>query len=79
MDEYLKFRDFHPVNRSELLIANNYICGQLNSYRTHYTYYYDMYSYATKCFIVLEWKKKIIIIKLQDSVKRFATINLSIF
>lgn len=58
MDEYLKFRDFHPVNRSELLIANNYICGQLNSYRTHYTYYYDMYSYATKCFIVLEWKKK---------------------
>ena len=58
MDEYLKFRDFYLVSRSELLLANNYICVQLNSSHTHYKYYYDAYSYAKKCFIVLEWKDK---------------------
>lgn len=58
MDEYFKFRNFELVTRSELLLANNYICAQLNGNGPNYKYYYDMYSYATKCFTVLEWKDK---------------------
>ena len=58
MDEYLKFRNFEVVTRQELELANNYICAQLQGTGPNYKYYYDMYSYATKCFSVLEWKDK---------------------
>ena len=58
MDEYLKFRNFEVVTRQELELANNYICAQLQGTGPNYKYYYDMYSYAAKCFSVLEWKDK---------------------
>lgn len=53
--EYKKFRNFYPVVESELSLAKNYICLQLNDHDASYPYYYDMYSYAIKCSIVLNW------------------------
>ena len=58
IDEYLKFRNFEVVTGQELELANNYICAQLQGTGPNYKYYCDMYSYATKCFSVLEWKDK---------------------
>ena len=56
-DEYHKFRDFKFVDKDDLKLVNNYICAQLNSPGSYYQYYYNMYSYATKCFIVLQQNK----------------------
>ena len=45
--------DFETLN-----LAKDYIALQLNHPGFQYRYYYDMYSYATKCFIVLQTYKK---------------------
>ena len=54
LEEYLKFREFKTIDKNDLKLAVNYICAQLNSHGSYYRYYYDMYSYATKCSIVLQ-------------------------
>ena len=56
--QFIRFKDFYGVTKSELLLANNYICRQLNTGGLKYPYYYDMYCFAKKCFIVLEWAEK---------------------
>ena len=68
MDEYLKFRDFYLVSRSELLLANNYICAQLNSSHTHYKYYSTCTLTRQNVLLFLNGKIKMAIIKLQDLV-----------
>ena len=56
--EFEKFKNFYVMYKEELELANNYICLQLNNPGIGYKYYYDMYSYITKCFIVLNYNKK---------------------
>ena len=56
--EFEKFKNFHVMDREKLELANNYICLQLNNPGFGYKYYYDMYSYITKCFILLQYRKK---------------------
>ena len=54
LEQYLNFREFKTVHKDDLKLAVNYICAQMNCPGSYYRYYYDMYSYATKCFIVLQ-------------------------
>ena len=51
---FVKFQNFEPMNYSGMELAKDYIAGNLNSLGVNYRYYYDMYSYAVKCFIVLQ-------------------------
>ena len=57
-EEFQKFKNFYVMDKEELKLANNYNCLQLNNPGMGYKYYYDMYSYITKCFIVLNYKTK---------------------
>lgn len=54
-EEFQEFKNFKTVDKEDLKLVTNYICLQLNSGSSfQYKYYYDMYSYATKCQIVLQ-------------------------
>ena len=57
-DEFKKFEKFHIMDEESLKLANNYVCLQLNNPNFAYKYYYDMYSYIAKCFIVLKYNTK---------------------
>ena len=56
--EFQNYANFVTMTEDELKLAVNYICGHLNSYSTPYPYWYDMYSYCSKSFIVLRWRRK---------------------
>ena len=54
-----KYSKFEPVNKNELDVVINYICGHLNAnYTMNYPYWYDMYSYTTKTRIVLRHRRE---------------------
>ena len=53
-DAFIKFQNFKRMDVNSLTLAKDYIAGNLNSPGVNYPYYYDMYSYAAKCFIVLQ-------------------------
>ena len=53
-----KYRDFQYINETELDVAINYICCNLNYPTLNYGYWYDMYSYTTKSKIVLRYRKR---------------------
>ena len=55
--EFIAFSKFNYLNEEELKLADNYICLQLNNPGFNYKYYYDMHSYAAKCFMVLQKNK----------------------
>ena len=57
MDTYnafIKFQNFGVMDFESLQLAKDYIAGNLNSPGINYRYYYDMYCYTSKCFIVLQ-------------------------
>ena len=56
-DEFQAYKSFQPMTYDELKLATNYICGRLNSFGCHYQYWYDMYCYTSKSFIVLRWRR----------------------
>ena len=56
--EFQNYANFVTMTEDELKLAVNYICGHLNSYSTPYPYWYDMYCYCSKSFIVLRWRRK---------------------
>ena len=53
-DAFMKFQNFKKMDVNTLTLAKDYIAGNLNSPGVNYRYYYDMYSYAAKCFIILQ-------------------------
>ena len=54
-----KYINFQLINKTELDIVTNYICGHLNAdYTLNYGYWYDMYSYTAKSEIVLRYRKE---------------------
>ena len=60
MDEYLLFEvfergDYFP--REQIKKIANYISGQLISWSPNRSYYKVKYNYATKLYIVCDWKK----------------------
>ena len=54
---FTKYRNFEPVNKDELELVIDYICGNLNSSFGNYPYWYDMYSYTTKSRIVIRHRE----------------------
>ena len=60
LDCFLKYINFHPVNEEELKLAMSYIDNNLKANLViDQGYWYDMYSYCMKNFLVLKHKKKI--------------------
>ena len=57
-EQFEKFKNFYVMDEEDLKLAKNYICLQLNNPSFGYRYYYDMYSYIAKCFIVLNYRTK---------------------
>ena len=57
-DEFKSFEKFERMNNKTIDLASNYACLQLNNPGSNYRYYYDMYSYITKCKIVLQTYKE---------------------
>ena len=53
-EEFKRFENFEIIDEESLDKATNYVCLQLNNPSFGYKYYYDMYSYITKCKIVLQ-------------------------
>ena len=53
-EEFQRFKNFEIMDDESLDRARNYVCLQLNNPSFGYKYYYDMYSYITKCTIVLQ-------------------------
>ena len=56
--QFEAFKNFVYLNYDELKLAVDYICGNLNSASYNYHYWYDMYSYTVKLFIVMRWRKE---------------------
>ena len=54
---FKKYESGEFLTKSELKFAVNYMCGYLNNPGLNYRYFYDMYSYISKSFIVCRWKK----------------------
>ena len=52
--EFQQFKNFKIMDEESIDLAINYVCLQLNNPSFGYKYYYDMYSYITKCKIVLQ-------------------------
>ena len=53
-EAYKKFEAREFIDKKTIDYAANYIALQLNSPGFNYRFYYDMYSYLTKCRIVLQ-------------------------
>ena len=56
-DEFQRFKNYEIMDNESLDLASKYACFQLNNPGIAYRYYYDMYSYITKCKIVLQTYK----------------------
>ena len=56
--EFNDYRNFIYMSEDELKLAVNYICFHLNYGTSNYPYWYDMYSYTSKSFIVLRWRRE---------------------
>ena len=52
-----KYRNFEPINKNQLDLVIDYICGNLNSCFCNYSYWYDMYCYSTKSRIVIRHRE----------------------
>ena len=57
-DEFQAYKNFECMTYEQLKLAVNYICLNLNSFECDYKYWYDMYCYTSKSFIVLRWRKQ---------------------
>ena len=57
-NEFNSFKNFEIMDNESIKLTSNYVCFQLNNPGPGYRYYYDMYSYITKCKIVLQTYNK---------------------
>ena len=58
LDMFQKYKNFEYLTHDELKMCLDYICGNLNAPGINYRYYYDMYSYTSKTFIAMRWRKE---------------------
>ena len=56
-DEFQAYKNFECMTYNELKLVVNYICFHLNSFGSDYKYWYDMYCYMSKSFMVLRWRR----------------------
>ena len=58
-EQFESYKYLQNLTFDELKLAVNYICSNLNSYPCYnYHYWYDMYSYTSKTFMVMQWRKE---------------------
>ena len=57
-NQFQDYKNFVYMSEQELKLAVNYICMNLNCCTRDYPYWYDMYSYTSKSFIVLRWRRE---------------------
>ena len=57
-DCFKKYKRKEFLTRSELEYAVDHVCLNLNNPLIGYKYFYNMYSYNTKSFIVCNWKEQ---------------------
>ena len=55
---FKKYESGEFLTNSELKFAVNCVCGYLNNPGLKYPYFYDMYCYISKSFIVCRWKNE---------------------
>ena len=59
MEQFESYKKLQNLTFDELKLAVNYICSNLNSFLCHnYPYWYDVYSYTSKTFMVMNWRKE---------------------
>ena len=59
LEQFQSYKKLQNLTFDELQLAVNYICGNLNSFTCYnYHYWYDMYSYTSKTFMVMNWRKE---------------------
>ena len=58
LEAFESYKNLQNLTYSQLKLAVNYICAQMNSQCLNYSYWYDMYCYTSKSFMVLDLKKK---------------------
>ena len=73
LDAFDSYKYLQNLTYSELKLAVNYIWAQMNSPCLNYAYWYDMYCYTSKSFMVMDWRKKEGLNQLLDLVKQSAT------
>ena len=56
--EFESYKYLQSLSYDELKLAVNYICSNLISPSYNYHYWYDMYCYTSKSFMVMEWQKQ---------------------
>ena len=57
-DCFKKYERKEFLTKIELEYANDHVCLNLNNPSFGYKYFYNMYTYITKSFIVCIWKEK---------------------
>ena len=56
--EYLSYENGKYLTKAQLKFATNYVCDYLNNPTVNHRYYYDIYCYISKSFIICRWKKE---------------------
>ena len=73
LDAFDSYKYLKNLTYSQLKMAVNYICAQMNSQCLNYAYWYDMYCYTSKSFMVIDWRKKEVLNQLLGLVKQSVT------
>ena len=77
-EQFQDYKNFQCMTYEGLKLAVNYICMNLNCHGSDYPYWYDMYCYTSKSFIVLQWRRdnnKLPTAKLGESICNDKIIN----
>ena len=57
---YKVFEDFENgkyIHQEDLNYLSDHICGNLNNWMPNYPFWYNMYSYSSKAYIVCQWRQ----------------------
>ena len=55
---FKKFENEEYISIEDLPQISDYICGNLNNWTPNYHYWYNMYSYTSKAYIVCWWREE---------------------
>ena len=59
IEQFDSYKNLQNLTFDELKLALNYICSNLNSFPcNNYHYWYDMYCYTSKAFMVMQLRKE---------------------
>ena len=76
LDAFDSYKTLQNLDYSKLKLAVSYICAQMNSSCLNFAYWYDMYTYTSKSFMVISWREKMVFKRLQGLAKQSARIKL---